>query len=382
MEVTEMEKLSHTLRTDRFVKIFIGERTAESEPVLVPQSALEQTSGYFTTALRNEHLGTTEPGTLTFPDDDPDAWQVLLYWMIKGRLPPTSALLLASGPDDPAVHLDWLGAVKEAFECIPPGSKLREVMAEEVVIRLELSSIQYEDLDIFDGVVGFASVLARKLKEESRTPLDPFLPRVPTQGQDGSAGTAAWKKYMVGGGPKQHWDDADPCDVLIGWLSKHEPFGEDIARDGLLAAKCWILCDNCSIPESQDEAMLALLSCFMVEDDVELDDICAIVGKNTTHRSDTHAKIRKVVVEELINTRTDSTDQADCDELLRDMGLLGLTPEVVKACCWGMNHCCMRQNMENHHDTLQERYEQYMVRRVLPQQHRALECLKGWKWNQ
>lgn len=96
--------------------------------------------------------------------------------------------------------------IKEAFELTPPGSKLRELMIEELVSGLESGSVECRELDMFDGLVGFASILAEKMTIVSAERPGNVLCRVPGRGDDGVwYESLVWKKYMVGSGPVQHW---------------------------------------------------------------------------------------------------------------------------------------------------------------------------------
>lgn len=232
------------MQSDRLVKIYVGTETPESKPFLVQQSTLEHTTDYFRKAFRNEHLGTTEPGTLRFPEDDLNAWNVFLYWVVRRKLPPTEELMPALTNDDPDLNTDhslvvhcWalgdkydiptfqdevmlellrsqdskcmeLSAVKLAFEHTPPGAKLRELMAEEVGGRLAHGEIEYEQLDMFDGIVGFTSVLARKAKElQDLEVWFSSLQKTPGYDDDREewVNSDKWRSYMVGEGPQQHW---------------------------------------------------------------------------------------------------------------------------------------------------------------------------------
>jgi len=74
------------MQADRLIKLIVGE--PESATVFYASKAtLEATAEYFTSALRNQHLGDVERDTLTFSDEDLLSWQILLFWMIKHELP-------------------------------------------------------------------------------------------------------------------------------------------------------------------------------------------------------------------------------------------------------------------------------------------------------
>lgn len=71
--------------SQRLIKVFVASAT---EPYLIQQAVLEQTSEYFAKAIKNEHLGATKNiGILRFPCDDHEVWKLLLFWMFKGEMP-------------------------------------------------------------------------------------------------------------------------------------------------------------------------------------------------------------------------------------------------------------------------------------------------------
>jgi hypothetical protein len=78
--------LTSSLRTDNIINIYICDN---EKPFKVPASALAACSKtqYFTKALQHAALGRTPPNTLKFPDDNPDAFSMLLYFVTKRHLP-------------------------------------------------------------------------------------------------------------------------------------------------------------------------------------------------------------------------------------------------------------------------------------------------------
>lgn len=232
-----------TLRADRLVKIYIGERTPRNKPFLIQQSVLEHASAYFKKAFENEHkLGAAEAGTLSFPEDDTDAWIALLQWMLKHSLPDswyaephpnvmTKVRCWALGekymiPEfQDLVMLELLATlnhnnspgievVKVGFELTPPGCKLRVLLAEEVAAGLTVhKSLTYDELDMCDGVTGFAGEVGKAISLVHARELEKAISLVHRisraeqrrgRAQD-EASSSRWREFMVGGGPKEHW---------------------------------------------------------------------------------------------------------------------------------------------------------------------------------
>ncbi|KAK4910642.1 hypothetical protein LTR49_020677 [Elasticomyces elasticus] len=174
---------------DHIIKLVIGD-LANATTFHVSQNLLEQTAEYFKIALRNQHLGSCdERDTLHFPEDDLHAWMIFLYWIMRQQLPDIDDLnfLPQTAKGETAILGDKYGVpefqdrimlqllyllecntlrldtIKEAFEHTPPGSVLRELMAEELANMLQVfDTAEYSDLDMFDGIAGFASVLMKK----------------------------------------------------------------------------------------------------------------------------------------------------------------------------------------------------------------------------
>ena len=214
----------------------------EESPVCIQASILKDTSPVFETFLKYGHLGKDGPDVLKFPEDDLDVWQALTFWMFNKTIPTDKEL--SSQVDCESIHfvrcwclgekyqigafqdaamlellhtIDkaqetaiWLEAIKEAFEESPDGSVLRKLMAEVAVDMLEVSrEISDKDLEQFDGIVGFARALLhahRDFRDErswqivrdfggaacnQTSPFWPYLRR--------------WKRFMLYGGPEQHW---------------------------------------------------------------------------------------------------------------------------------------------------------------------------------
>ncbi|KAF2771402.1 hypothetical protein EJ03DRAFT_372759 [Teratosphaeria nubilosa] len=183
---------AESLKSDSVIKIFVGEEIGQ-KPYLVARSILEGTAESFQKALQHaQNFGSGELDVLRFPKDDKVAWEVLLYWMLRGTLPAPGSLETEyrdhHGTDCYDGHLvrcwclgDKYGiyafqneimvqlillvecndlassVLRDALENTAPGSKLRNICMEDLVVGLNEGSLEPEELDLFDGVVGFIS---------------------------------------------------------------------------------------------------------------------------------------------------------------------------------------------------------------------------------
>ena len=194
---------------------------------------LRTRSKVFEAAIKNESWGDGEPGVLRFPEDDPQAWKIIVYYMIHLQVPSEDFVgeeerdwlglvnvldlcwILGDKYDMPQfqdlIMLERLraitcgsllpGMVLRAFEKTPPGSKLRLQAARNAV-----SGIYHQGnytLDDFDGLRAFPDAMTEMMNA---------LQRYYEEGEqsedweeDVSSGNS-WKDYMIiGGGPPQHW---------------------------------------------------------------------------------------------------------------------------------------------------------------------------------
>ncbi|KAK5688473.1 hypothetical protein LTS10_000451 [Elasticomyces elasticus] len=267
-----MEALTKALQSDRVMKLVIGEGE-DSVTFYVSRTTLENTSDYFRAAIRNAHLGGGDVDTISFPEDNLEAWKVLLYWMITHKLPKAAELLLQQFEFEGEEHEEdkkeeedkkdeedetrtdtdhklcircWalgdkydvpdfqdlimlellrsielepiqLDEIKEGIECTGPGSKLRDLMAEELAREVSAGDIETSELDAFDGVAGFSNILVAKINRlaewKQLNPLNSFVeftPRVPLGLEMCREGGSPYRNFMVDGErPVQHWLQRD-----------------------------------------------------------------------------------------------------------------------------------------------------------------------------
>lgn len=237
-----LTSLPSALQSDRLIEIYVGDPRAEPpvKAIKVQQTLLEATSEYFVKALEHENaLGkASEVGVLRFPEDNISAWQVLMYFITRaGTLPPAKDLFHVRTDCDgtdftlaircwvlgdkygiPAfqdlvilellAHLQLrhfsIGEIKEGFQFTAPGSTLREVLAEETVLEIEYEGrIIFSELDECDGIPAFTSMIASALSAyHTNGGTEGLLPRVPWEVD---RAVTRWTKFMVGGGPLEHW---------------------------------------------------------------------------------------------------------------------------------------------------------------------------------
>lgn len=222
--------------TDRLIKIYAG--TSEV-PYLVSQAALCNASEYFVKAIKNEHMGKDNIGVLRFPEDDGDAWQVILFWVVKERLPsidqfPGSSeapLDRQSGGEDVQMNLyqSWILADKylmpklqnaimrkllsnlevnyqgkdsaeRALQGHTPSSIIGRLASEGLVERLYggHNGENPEFLNSLDGVPGAVLSIATALENFCRTSVTPddceeFRKSWPNREEP----SEVWKEFMV-----------------------------------------------------------------------------------------------------------------------------------------------------------------------------------------
>ncbi|CAK3991947.1 Hypothetical predicted protein [Lecanosticta acicola] len=205
------------LKTGQVVEILIGQ---EVDPVFVSEDTLRKASRYFTNELNTANQSGIQV-TLEFPNDDLEAWKIMLYWIEHQKLPeityewvgesqetkntrtlcrcwlvgekylvPTfqnaimNALLYAF--NFKSVALD---TVKEVFCNTRPQMPLRRVIAEELVYATHIGKIHGDELFALDGVIGLGKSLIDAKDKHAQTSR--------LRGARLDEGTLLWKEYMV-----------------------------------------------------------------------------------------------------------------------------------------------------------------------------------------
>lgn len=183
-------------------------------------------------------MGEGTPGVLRFPEDDLEAWELMLFWMHKSTLPQEVAYpimllcqawmlgdryFLQSFQDLVMLELMCfipgeslsLSNITMVFRGTMPGSALRQIVAEEAWsarsggISGDTCMTDFDDLDGAVGVTGSMLAAAQKSAQAK---------------ENGDAGVHRltrrdmWEKYMVGEKPpRSHWI----------WSWNHENFTDE-----------------------------------------------------------------------------------------------------------------------------------------------------------
>ncbi|KAK4544933.1 hypothetical protein LTR36_003838 [Oleoguttula mirabilis] len=76
----EVDEQQNQLQQDRMIHFYVGDDD-DTEPFCIKQSGLEWASPFFVCVIKYEHWGTdAQHCVLRFPDDDVEAWHMLIYW--------------------------------------------------------------------------------------------------------------------------------------------------------------------------------------------------------------------------------------------------------------------------------------------------------------
>ncbi|KAK4617566.1 hypothetical protein CLAFUW4_11838 [Fulvia fulva] len=221
-------QLAQQLKAQRLIKIFVGDQT---EPYEVQQSVLENACEYFVKAIKNEHLGVGNIGTLRFQNDSKDAWQLLLYFIVRGRLPEDLDLRDDSGqmlliscwvlgdryflPDFQDLVMvkvlnilafdvpDW-ETIRFALDNTCSGSKLRRAFADTAISYVYSDSSTVDDVHADDAaeledLMGVSGAVVEILAARDRLEKNKFSWVCPFNEATVSNPLAGeWQDYMVG----------------------------------------------------------------------------------------------------------------------------------------------------------------------------------------
>ncbi|KAK4544936.1 hypothetical protein LTR36_003841 [Oleoguttula mirabilis] len=228
----DIRSLASSLQSERLIEIYVGAITPNSKPYLVPQTILEAASEYFVNALRSDSFREGRDSRLHFPYDNVRAWEVLLFWMYKDTVPSTactggtlvscwvlgdkyaipnfqdSAMLLLL--DFCRLSLLDPQALSEGIASSVPGSKMRRLIAEElVVIHFKEGDMDHVEVEaVIDGTGLLGEFLAaherlnkdKGVFSDRLTKLSPSAAKKPASDR-----RAIWRDYLVGELPAKHW---------------------------------------------------------------------------------------------------------------------------------------------------------------------------------
>lgn len=221
------------VKNDRLIKIVVGEGD-EQQTFHLQQTLFVTTSDVFAATARHERLGNGEAGVYKFPQDPVIAWEILIYWMIKGVLPESKfednvkereaqdwlvwCWVLGDKYHLPAfqdvVMLQLLYIIRDtgittesatiATSNTPPDSKLRKLVANEIIYSVYRNHSQWiTDFDDALAAPGFASDAMTALEEYRAEGLAPEICYL--RKDNGGERTGEWREYMVENEPYRHW---------------------------------------------------------------------------------------------------------------------------------------------------------------------------------
>lgn len=223
--------IARKMKNDRLITVIVGDDEHQEEFKL-QEIILRNTSKAFAAALDHEHLGGGTKGILHFPEDDTEAWKVLVFWMIMKRLPEKAtentgkedrtALLiycwvlgdkygLPEFQDVAMLELlfrsrrCWMDAehVELIADNTMSGSKLRRLAVGEVVLAKMEGTASTPDFTPAYDVPGFAEDVEEGVWSWVQ---DASVWCSEIGQKDGSGRDGMWKDYMViEGGPQKHW---------------------------------------------------------------------------------------------------------------------------------------------------------------------------------
>ncbi|KAI6891253.1 hypothetical protein KC318_g13908 [Hortaea werneckii] len=231
----EIREFANSLKADRLIRIKVGSNK-DDEPFLISQRRLESASEYFRKALRQDSFKEGGTGQIDFPEDDYDAWAVLMFWMMsafhiaKDKLKPDLLIkcwVLGDKYEIPEFqdqimlellfmvqYNDTEDIIRLGSELSPAGSVLKRLIAEEAAVALKNNNVDFESLEAAFNGNGMLRdfVLAR---DNCEADFDFYLRRfdsLAAQGlysQDGKGNeewrSPTWQNYMISNGSRPQW---------------------------------------------------------------------------------------------------------------------------------------------------------------------------------
>lgn len=223
--------IASSLKSDRLIKITVGSNKND-EPFLISQRRLESASEYFCKALRLDSFKEGRTGQIDFPEDDYDAWAVLVFWMTntfnieKYEVAPdllVKCWVLGDKYEIPEFHdqimLELLrifestlateGTIKLGSELSPADSVLGRLIAEEAANCLRNREVDFESLEAAFSGYGMLKhfVLARDKCERDKNCYDTRFEDLAADrtAQGKSVKRPSWRDYMISTGSRPQW---------------------------------------------------------------------------------------------------------------------------------------------------------------------------------
>ncbi|KAK1062672.1 hypothetical protein LTR74_010128 [Friedmanniomyces endolithicus] len=228
----QSRELAKSLQADRLITIYVGETDGKTKPFRVQQVLLEQLSDYFRSALQTDTFAEGEEGRLHFPEDNLNAWKVLLHWVFTRTVPhwdkdddgmtidiELQNLLIDcwvlgdkyhiyNSQNEVMVELLWYyswhigeeAVFKRGVELTSSDSKLRRLMAEGIVGIMEADQ-PYSGLDQYDGMRFLEDYVRAKAQYDEDGDNHGFAQVVFGDESEATLETGPggrWKDYLVG----------------------------------------------------------------------------------------------------------------------------------------------------------------------------------------
>ncbi|RMY77516.1 hypothetical protein D0863_01251 [Hortaea werneckii] len=232
----EIREFANSLKADRLIRIKVGSNK-DDEPFLISQRRLESASEYFRKALRQDSFKEGRTGQIDFPEDDYDAWTVLVFWMMntfniaKEELKPDLLIkswVLGDKYEIPEfqdqVMLELLfifvqdyateDIIRLGSELSPTGSVLKRLIAEEAASALIDSKEDFESLEAAFNGNGMLRefVLARDNCEADEEFYRRRFESLAAEDQisqeeawNDEWGSPTWRNYMISNGSRPQW---------------------------------------------------------------------------------------------------------------------------------------------------------------------------------
>lgn len=249
------DDIDHTLQAiqdDYLVKVFLGEISSKTKPILVQYQLLMSHDGDITSYLQ-QLLDETDPlhhndaQTILIKSGDFEVWTAFFKWVISVAFPGTkseTSLLVRCWnfgeehniPDFQDTCMTGLlrrfeardapitaKELKLVFESKSEWSELKELAIEETVKRLYYDKVHPKEFGLksYDGIPGLMSAIVHT-STQFNADKDLFFKRFTKKS---GQGVARWEHFMVDGGHNVLWnlDENGRCDFEVKGQKWWEP---------------------------------------------------------------------------------------------------------------------------------------------------------------
>ncbi|KAF2171411.1 hypothetical protein M409DRAFT_50856 [Zasmidium cellare ATCC 36951] len=197
------QSVFESMQSDHLVSIFVGNATT---PLRIQQSIIAATSDYFKAVFTNKGFEEAKKGVLHLPEDDLQAWELFIYWLVKGTVwemaEPIQLIQCWNLGDKYGIsqlqddvmwllfskhtwdHEKILDIVKDYLDASVPGSRLRKLPNWDRLC---------DNPEVCKDLLAAITTVAKDTLEHERDCLEDFEGEEPM-----------WMRYMVGNGPNTH----------------------------------------------------------------------------------------------------------------------------------------------------------------------------------